>query len=96
MLGLLVLLSLTAEQLYYPYTVAIESAVLEEALGLFGDPRTALVEAGTRGNRWLPFGALILGVTLFGVIQLFASALLRKVFYGPNFMLETLRFGQQG
>ena len=95
-LGLLVLLSLGAEQLYQPYTLALGGATLEEALGLSGDPRAVLVEEGTRSNRWLPFGALTLGVSLFGLAELWAVPQLRWAFHRPRFLLEALRFGQQG
>jgi NADH-quinone oxidoreductase subunit L len=85
LLGLLVLLVLATETLYYPLTVALGGHYLA-ASGVAGSPDGALLLGETLAspNRWLPFGAMALGVYGFLLSEFYALNLLRWAVTSPS------------
>lgn len=78
LLGLLVLLVLATETLYYPLTVALGGHYLAgSGVASATAPALLLGETLASPNRWLPFGAMALGFYAFLLSEFYAAELLR-------------------
>lgn len=98
LLGLLVLLVLATETLYYPLTVALGGHYLAGS-GVAVPLETPLLLGETLAspNRWLPFGAMALGVYGFLLLEFYAEDLLRWALAAPAaWPLALARFLQRG
>lgn len=85
LLGLLVLLVLATETLYYPLTVALGGHYLAGS-GVAAPVAAPLLLGETLAspNRWLPFGAMALGVYAFLLSEFYAEQLLRWALASPS------------
>jgi NADH-quinone oxidoreductase subunit L len=98
LLGLLVLLVLATEALYYPLTVALGGHYLASSgVAMPTQPALLLGETLASPNRWLPFAAMALGFYAFLLSELYSAELLRWALAAPgSWPLALLRFLQRG